>query len=120
MRRGLHQGLPGALHDAAMHLPMQNERVDGAAGVVDREVARERDLAGVGIDLDLADRAAGRIGRDAAEEILLAGERLAQIARERGLVLRRARDVEDIEPAIGLRRMEEAVVEEDVGGWDAG
>ena len=42
--------------------------VDRLAGVVDRTVAHDRDRAGVGVDLHLADRAAGRIGRDAAGE----------------------------------------------------
>ena len=49
-----HQRLTGALHDAAVHLTVQDERIDGAARIVDRGIAGERDLARVGIDLDSA------------------------------------------------------------------
>ena len=52
--------LAHALRDAAMGLAMDDQRVDAAADVVDRGVAGDRDMAGLGIDLDLADRAAVR------------------------------------------------------------
>ena len=60
----LPQRLADALHDAAMGLAVQDQRIDRAADVVDRSVARDLDHAGVGIDLDLADRAAEREARD--------------------------------------------------------
>ena len=41
-----------------MGLAVHDQRIDAAADVVDRGIAGDRDLAGVGIDLDLADGAA--------------------------------------------------------------
>ena len=58
--RMLPQRLADALDDAAVGLAVQDQRIDGAADVVDRGVAHDLDVAGVGIDLDLADRAAER------------------------------------------------------------
>ena len=46
------------LRDAPVGLTVEDERVDRAADVVHRRVAHDRDIAGLGIDLDLADRAA--------------------------------------------------------------
>ena len=59
----LPQRLADALGDAAVGLAVQNQRIDGAADIVDRGVARDLDVAGVGVDLDLADRAAERESR---------------------------------------------------------
>ena len=56
----LPQRLADALGDAAMGLAMQDQRIDGAADIVDRGVAHDLDVPGVGVDLDLADRAAER------------------------------------------------------------
>ena len=63
-----HQRLAGALHDAAMELALDQQRVDHVADIVNRGVADEAHLAGVGVDLDLADVAAVRIGAFAARE----------------------------------------------------
>ena len=49
---------------AAMRLAVQDQRIDRAADIVDRGVARELDHAGLGIDLDLADMRAGGKARD--------------------------------------------------------
>ena len=56
----LPERLPHALGDAAMGLPMNDQRIDAAADVVDRRVALDIDGAGFGIDLDLADAGAVR------------------------------------------------------------
>src|SRR6185437_15580079 len=50
----LHQRLADALRRAAMHLPLNDHRIDDAAGIVDRRIAHDADAAELGIDLDLA------------------------------------------------------------------
>ena len=49
------QRMAGALGDAAMRLAVQDQRVDGAADIVDGAVTHEFDRAGLGIDLHLGD-----------------------------------------------------------------
>ena len=58
----LHQDLAEALGDAAMDLALEPDRVDHRADIVDHGVAIDVDVAGLGIDLDLADMAAVGIG----------------------------------------------------------
>ncbi len=48
--------LADALRDAAMRLAVDDQRIDAAADIVDRGIAGDRRPAGLGIDLDLADR----------------------------------------------------------------
>ena len=50
-----HHRLAEALRDAAVHLALDDHRVDDVAEVVDRDELLDLHLAGVGIDLDLAD-----------------------------------------------------------------
>jgi hypothetical protein len=50
--------LADAHGEATVDLSLEQQRVDDDAGIVHRGGARERYLAGVGIDLDLADVAA--------------------------------------------------------------
>ena len=50
----LEERLRDALHDAAVHLALDDERVDLVAAVVDRDVAQELDRAGLLVDLDHA------------------------------------------------------------------
>ena len=52
--RMLHQRLADALGDAAMHLAVNDERIYGAADIVDRDVVDDADRTGFHIDLDLA------------------------------------------------------------------
>ena len=54
----LAQRLPDTLNDAAMGLALDDQRVDGAAHVVDGDVAHEIDGAGLRVHLDLAHVAA--------------------------------------------------------------
>jgi hypothetical protein len=54
----LHQRLPHALGHAAVDLPLQRERIDHRAHVVDDGVAHQRCRAGLLVDLDLAHVAA--------------------------------------------------------------
>ena len=59
----LHQRLADALRDPAMHLAGEQQRIERDAEVVDHDIADDRGHAGVGIDLDLGDVRAVRIGR---------------------------------------------------------
>ena len=48
----LEQRLGGALGDAAVALPVGEQRVEDAAGVVDGDVAHQLDAPGLGVDVD--------------------------------------------------------------------
>ena len=52
------QRLADALDDPAMDLPLEQERIDGAAEIVDDCIALDGYDAGIGIDFDLDDVAA--------------------------------------------------------------
>ena len=58
--RLLVERLRDRLHDAAVHLALDDHRVDHVAAVVDRRVALDRDLARLAVDLDLGDVRAER------------------------------------------------------------
>src|SRR6266480_1150896 len=110
----LKESLANALYDPAMNLALEQERVDGAAEIVDDRIALDRDDAGVGIDLDLGDVAAvgirlggGRSRRGRIEARLHSGRNTFRIARRR-------RDLEQAEAAVGAGDAEGAVGELDV------
>ena len=65
-----------------MGLAVHDQRIDAAADVVDRGVARELDDAGVGIDLDLADRAAVRKHRIVHLVVGGDGEAVLELVRQ--------------------------------------
>ena len=56
----LEHRLADALREAAVHLALDDHRIDDVAEVVDRDEALDLACAGVRVDLDLADVAAGR------------------------------------------------------------
>src|SRR5215831_4192778 len=58
----LKESLANALDDPAMDLALKQERVDGAAEIVDDSVALDYDDAGIGVDLYLNDVASVRKG----------------------------------------------------------
>src|SRR5205807_5373896 len=58
--RLLEQRLGQALHDPAVDLPLDDERVDLVAAVVDGDVVQQVDLPGLLVDLDDADVRAER------------------------------------------------------------
>ena len=60
--RALAQRLADALGDAAVDLALDDHRVDHHAEIIDRGPGHDLGVPGVGIDLDLADVAAGREG----------------------------------------------------------
>src|SRR5579883_3347730 len=103
----LEERLTDALHDAAVHLAVQDQRIDRPSGVVDRAITRNADGASVGIDLDLADRAAGRIGWDATGECLFGLQRLA--AAERRVVAYCLRDIGDGQTSVAGLRCKQAI-----------
>ena len=59
----LQQRLAEALHHAAMHLARDQHRIDDAAEIVEHVIGDDLDLAGLRVDLDLADMAAIGEGR---------------------------------------------------------
>ena len=74
--RAFAQRLADALRDAAMHLALDDHRIDHDAEIVDRGPGHDLGVAGLGVDLDLADMAAGRegeIGRIVERAFLQAG-----------------------------------------------
>jgi len=58
----LEQRLADALGDAAVDLALDDHRIDHRAEIVDRRPGSDLGVAGLGIDLDLADMTAGREG----------------------------------------------------------
>ena len=59
--RVFQQRLADSLGDAAVDLAVNNERVHGAADVVDGDVGDHLDRTGIGIDFDFADMGAVRV-----------------------------------------------------------
>ena len=111
-----HSAWPTPCAMRAVGLAVQDHRIDRAADVVDRGIAHDLDRAGVGLDLDLADRAA--VGIAAVGEMLIAlgRERPAQVVVEIVERLRRARDLEHVERALRRVAAEAAVLELDLVG----
>ena len=64
--RVLAQRLADALHDPAMRLAIDQQRVDDRAEIIDESIADDLDHAGLGVDLDLGDVAAIGEGRGRA------------------------------------------------------
>ncbi len=95
-----------------MRLPVQDQRIDRAADVVERGIADQCDRAGVGIDLDLADM--GAEGKAAAGEgdVRHRGQRSAQLVGQIVAGDRRIRHLEQIERTVVCG--EAAVIERDV------
>ena len=105
--RLLEQRLGEALDDAAVHLAVDDQRVDLVAAVVDGDVLQHVDVAGLGVDLDDADvraegpREVGRVVGDVGLEVRLQpvgqvvrGEGLEGDRRQRQRLVRRALDGE--------------------------
>src|SRR6185436_15771536 len=74
--------LADALGNATMRLPVQDQRIDRAADVVERGVADERDGAGVGIDLDFADVSTERKAAAGEGDVRYRAQRPAQVVRQ--------------------------------------
>ena len=102
----LEQRLADALRDAAMDLAVDDQRIDGAADVVDRAVAHDLDGAGLRIDLDFADM--GAVGEARFVDGLVGerGERAAQIVGQVVELERGRGDLEESDGAIGAAYLE--------------
>ncbi len=98
-----------------MRLAVQDQRVDGAADVVDGGVADDLDGAGLGVDLDFADVKPVRKGGDLARDLADAGQRTAEFLGQARVIPRRRRDSEQVERAVGTGDGEMPVGELDVG-----
>jgi hypothetical protein len=66
----LEERLADGVHDAAVDLPVDEQGVDRIAAVVDRDVADQLGLAGLGIDVDH-----GRVGAEREHEVVGLPER---------------------------------------------
>ena len=110
------QRLADALRDAAMDLAVDDQRIDRAADVVDRDIIDQRHFSRIGIDLDFADMRA--IGVARVEHGLVAGgvERPLQIFRQILALGCRARHFENADGVVGAFHGEVAVLEFDIGG----
>ena len=114
------QRLADALRDRAVGLAVQDQRIDGAADVVDGGIADELDRSQLGIDLDLADMAAVGKAADPDRLVALGRQRAAQIVRQIVALAGRARHLEYPDRAVGAFHGEHAGGEFDVvlGGFE--
>src|SRR5262249_45707338 len=105
----LKESLANALDDPAMDLALEQERVDGAAKIVDDGVALDYDGAGIGIDLDLDDVAAVGEGLSWRHAVMRRIEPRLHARRQLRGIARRLRNRENIEAEIGAGHAESPV-----------
>ena len=91
-----------------MHLAFDDHVIQHVAAIVDGRVAREVDLAGVAVDLDLDDMCAVGKGHVLALPGMERVERRTSVSAERG-------DLEQADAAVGPRDYEASLLEADVG-----
>src|SRR5215813_6478411 len=102
----LKESLANALYDPTMDLALEQERVDGAAEIVDDSVALNYDGAGTGIDLDLDDVASVREGLSWQHAVMRRIEPRLHARRQFRGIARRLRHRENIEAEISARYAE--------------
>ena len=95
----LEQRLGHALGDAAVHLPLRQQRVDQPPGVVDGDELTEPHPSGLGVDLDHGHVGAERERRHQRVKIVLGGERSAIVGDEVGPADAASRCTGDVEAA---------------------
>src|SRR5215467_2168753 len=101
----LKESLANALYDPAMDLALEQERVDGAAEIVDDGVALNYDGAGIGVDLDL-DNVAVWKGLSWRCAVMRRIEPRLHARRQPRGIARRLRHRENIEAEIGAGHAE--------------
>jgi len=101
----LPQRLADALRDPAVSLAVDDHRIDAAADIVDRRIARQVDPAGFRVDFHLAHRAA--VGKHRIVHLIVRRSRERAEPVQRGLL----GQFEDIEGAVARRRAEAPVGE---------
>src|SRR6266446_8103388 len=114
----LKESLANALYDPAMNLALEQERVDGAAEIVDDGVALDYDDASIGIDLDLDDVAAVGEGLSWRYAVMRRIEARFHARRQFRGIARRLRHRENIEAEIGARHAEYSISKTYVLGRD--
>src|SRR5262249_4825569 len=97
----LKESLANALHDPAMDLALEQERVDGAAEIVDDSGALDCHDAGIGVDLYLDDVASVREGLSWRHAMMRRIEPRLHARRQLRGIARRLRHRENIEAEIG-------------------
>src|SRR5947208_11566740 len=102
----LKESLADALDDPAMDLALEQQRIDGAAEIVDDGVALDYDAAGIGIDLDLGDVAAVGEGLSWRYAVMRRVEPRLHARRQFRGIARRLRHRENIEAEIGAGHTE--------------
>ena len=112
--RVLQKRLADALHDAAVDLALQQQRIDDAAEIVDHSVAVDCRRTGIGIDLDLDDVAAVGKGLRRRHADVRGVESGLHARRQSCRIARRFRHFENIETQIGAGHAESPVGEHDV------
>src|SRR5262245_30278737 len=102
----LKESLANALHDPAMDLALEQERVDGAAEIVDDRVALDCDHAGIGFDFDLDNVTAVGEGLSWRYAVMRRVEPRLHACRQFRGIARRLRHRENIEAEIGAGHTE--------------
>src|SRR5438876_9794819 len=92
-----------------MDLALEQERVDGAAEIVDDAIALDYDAASIGIDLDLGDVAAVGEGLSWRHSVMRRVESRLHASRQFRGIARRLRHRENIEAEIGAGHAEYSI-----------
>src|SRR5215468_3509499 len=102
----LKESLANSLYNPAMDLALEQERVNGAAEIVDDGVALDDDDAGIGVDLHLDDVAAVGEGLSWRYAVMRRIEPRFHARRQFRGIARRLRHRENIEAEIGTGHAE--------------
>src|SRR6516165_12289621 len=97
-----------------MHLTLEQQRVDGAAEIVDHRIAFNGNCPGIRIDLDLDDVAAVRESLCRRRARMCCVKTGCHARRQFGGISRRLRRLENVQMKTGARHAEHPVVKADV------
>src|SRR5437773_10973299 len=102
----LKKSLANALYDPAMNLAFEQERVGGAAEIVDDRVAIDCDDTGIGFDFDLDNVAAVGEGLSWRHSLMRRIEPRVRARQQFRGIVRTIRHRKNIESAISIRYAE--------------